>query len=484
MPLSRGLAGIVPWLGTGLAATAVVGATALAWIPAAEADVDSFYSATARSVFVDGYFSNQTIPGGVRPEGGGPQTDVSQSSLDKGDATANFPYFGDFVATAPGVVSGLFGVPVPPYPLTASSTFGGAPASVNYPGIALNANSRANSTVADAVVGSAGSGATSHSEVDETADGTVTAAASNSSPLTVLGPLVSLKGFDSSVVVSADSNGTLTRTSNFAISQISVPGVVLRIPEGSPSSFPVPFPVPIPGVPAPAPIPAPPLPVPAPFAGATITEPKIGFINGFFTVSLPFAGETQQYALPAEPVLQAFSAQGVTVRYTAPQKTEAGLFGGVFTVQYTIPAPPDNPFYSGPTPATFIVGNAEAAVTRAADNPVIAAGGAAGTVGTAVGAADGSLPAGTDGIAAPANLGAGALPGAVDSSGVPTVNLVPQASGDGSSGLGAALVSAGLPAFLSSDFSAIYLALIGIAAIALLAVAVLGSKGVSARWNS
>lgn len=477
MPLKRGFAGIAPWLGTGLAATAVLGASALAWVPAANADIDSFYSATARSVFVDGYFTNQTVPGGVRPEGGGPQTDVAQSSLDKGDATANFPYFGDSAATAPGVVSGLFGIPVPPYPLTASSTFGSAPASVNYPGIELNATSRANSTVADAVAGSAGSGATSHSEVDETADGTVTAAASNSSPLTVLGPLVSLKGFDSSVVVSADSNGTLTRTSNFAIDQISVPGLVLRIPEGSPTSYPVPFPVPIPGVPAPAPIPAPAFPVPPPFAGATITEPKIGFINGFFTISLPFAGETQQYALPAEPVIEAFSAQGVTIRYTAPQKTKQGLLGGVFTVQYTLAAPPDNPFYSGPTPATFIVGNAEAAVSRAADNPAIAAGGTAGIDGTAAGI----LPAGTDSIAAPGDLGAGVVPGAVDGAGVPTVNLVPQGSGQAAND---SFLTAALPAFLSSDFSAIYLALVGIAVAALIAVSVLGAKGVSARWNS
>jgi hypothetical protein len=398
--------------------------------------------------------------------------------LDKGDATANFPYFGDSVATAPGVVSGLFGVPVPPYPLTASSTFGSAPASVNYPGIELNAVSRATSTVADAVAGSAGSGATSHSEVDESADGTVTAEASNASPLTVLGPLVSLKGFASSVGVSADSNGTLTRTSNFAIDEISVPGLVLRIPEGSPSSYPVPFPVPVPGVPAPAPIPAPALPVPAPFAGATITEPKIGFINGYFTISLPFAGETQKYALPAEPVIEAFSAQGVTIRYTAPQKTKEGLLGGVFTVQYTLAAPPDNPFYSGPTPATFVVGNAEAAVSRAADSPAIAPGGAAGTDAAAAGA----LPTGTDSIAAaPGDLGAGPVPGAVGGAGVPTVDLVPQGSGPASSD---SFLAAALPAFLSSDFSAIYLALVGIAVAALIAVSVLGAKGVSARWNS
>ena len=66
--------------------------------------------------------------------------------------------------------------------------------------------------------------------------------------------------------------------------------------------------------------------------------------------------------------------------------------------------------------------------------------------------------------------------------GVPTVNLAPQAAGK--SGVNAALVAAGLPAFISSDFSSIYLALVGLTLIGLLAAAVLGAKGVSARWNS
>jgi hypothetical protein len=48
----------------------------------------------------------------------------------------------------------------------------------------------------------------------------------------------------------------------------------------------------------------------------------------------------------------------------------------------------------------------------------------------------------------------------------------------------AALVAAGLPAFVSSDFAGIYLALVGLAVVGLLAAAVLGAKGVSARWNS
>ncbi len=479
MPRKTGLAGTVPLLGSGLAAAAVFGASSLVWTPSAGADVDSYYQASARSVVVDSYFSNSTIPGGVRPEGGGPQTDVVQSSLDKGDANASFPYFGDYVATAPGVVSGLFGVPVPPYPLTASSTFGGAPARVNYPGIELSATSRSTSTVADAIAGSAGSGAVSHSEVDESADGNVIASATASAPLTVLGPLVSVKGFDSAVAVVADANGTLTRTSNFTIDEIAVPGLVLRIPEQSPSSYPIPFPLPVPGVPAPEPIPAPAFPVPN--GGATLVEPKIGFRNGFFVITQPFEGKPQQYALPADAVVQAFKAQGVTLSFTAPTETKDGILGGVFTVQYTFAAPPENPFYQGPTPATFILGDTRAAVSRAPET----AGGPDGGLGvdSAAGFPSGALPGGAlppaAGLSGTDLAGIGTLP--ATPGGVPTVNLSPQA-GIGSDG--ASLVAAGLPAFLFSDFSAIYLALVGVTLMGLLAAALLGAKGVSARWNS
>jgi hypothetical protein len=476
MPRTTGLAVKLPWLGSGLAAAAVFGASSLVWMPSAGADVDSYYQASARSVVVDAYFSNPSVPTGIRPEGGGPQTDAVQSSLDKGDANASFPYFGDSVATAPGVVGGLFGIPVPPYPLTASSTFGGAPARVNYPGIELSATSRATSTVADAIFGSAGSGGVSHSEVDETADGNVTASSIASAPLTVLGPLVSVKGLDSAVSVTADANGTLTRTSRFSIDEISVPGVVLRLPDASPSSVPVPFPVPVPGIPAPAPIPLQSYPVPN--GGATLVEPKIGFINGYFVVQ-PIQGEPQKYVVPADAVVSAFKAQGVTLRYTAPQQTKDGILGGVFSIEYTVPAPPENPMYNGPTPMTFIIGDTRAAVTRAPET----AGGADGGLGTAAGAIPGgALPAaalpGTPG----ADLaGIGAVPAAPG--GVPTVNFAPQ-TGDGASGVGASLVAAGLPAFLGSDFSSIYLGLLGLTLIGLLAAVVLGTKGVSARWNS
>ncbi|MGQ0630948.1 MAG: hypothetical protein ACT4P1_07885 [Sporichthyaceae bacterium] len=477
MPHSTGSSRAIGWLATAMAALTAAGATAIVWMPSAGAETDDFYEARARSVFVDGFFANGSIPAGVRPEGGGPQTDAAQSSLDQGDANASFPYFGDLVPTLPGVLGGLFGVPVPPYPLTATSTFGAGPAKVSYPGIELTATSRATSTVSDAVVGSSGSGATAHSEIDENSDGSVVALASTSSPLTVLGPLVSLKGFDSVVRVSADATGAITRQANFSVDEISVPGLVLRIPEQSPSSIPVPVPVPIPGAPAPPPIPAP--PIPFPMGGETITEPKIGFINGFFTISLPFAGETQKYALPAEPVMDAFKAQGVSLNFTAAQKTKTGLLGGVLTVQYTVPAPPDNPIYQGPTPATFILGSADASVDRkaATSNAIVPAvatelaeflpADPAPVIGTAV------APVVPDAVAPAPALAPVPAPAAI-----PTVDLVPAAPSQ--SGEVAALVAAGLPAFVNSDFSAIYLGLIGVALVGLVTVAVVGIKGVSA----
>jgi hypothetical protein len=331
--------------------------------------------------------------------------------------------------------------------------------------------------VADAVFGSQGSGAVSHSEIDESADGDVVASAAASSPLTVLGPLVSLKGFDAAVSVVADPAGKLTRTANFTIDQIAVPGLVFKIPEGTPSKYPVPVPVPVPGVPAPDPIPAPALPVPEQFAGQTITEPRIGFHNGMFTIALPFAGETQQYALPAQPVIDAFSAQGVAMRYTKPVETKDGVVGGVFTVEYTFAAPPENPFYKGTTPATFIVGTAQAAVTRSA---AVAAPAVAPLLppDTAVIPPVGP-PAAAD-LPAAADFGALPVPAGVDAAGPPTVNLTPSQAGDR---VTPAFVSAALPAFVNSDFSVIYLGLVGFALLAVLAAAVLIAKGVSAPWN-
>jgi hypothetical protein len=472
---------VAKWLGSGLAAAAVVGTGTLVWSPPASADASSFYEASARSAVADGYFTNSTIPGGVKPEGGGPETDVAQSSLSKGDANASFPYFGDYVPTAPGVVSGLFGFPVPPYPLTASSTFGSEAGKANYPGIELSAVSRANSTVADGVFGSAGSGAVSHSEVDQTADNQITAAAVASSPLTNLGPLVSVKGLESTVSVVADATGALTRTSNFSIDEISVPGLVLRIPERTPGSVPVPFPVPVPGVPAPQPIPLQPFPIPN--GGTTLVEPRIGFINGYFVVTQPFGADSRKYVVPADAVVQAFKAQGVALNYTAAALTKNGIAGGVFAINYTFAAPPDNPFYKGPTPTTFILGATSASVQRAAQAGAVVAAAASGNS-----AVPGVLPGGplaqapdVANVVVPATAPAlGPVPTTVG--GIPAVNFQPQHPGV-VSGIRSTLMAAGLPAFAASDFSGLYLALVGLAGLGLVAVTVVVAKGVSARWN-
>jgi hypothetical protein len=315
----------------------------------------------------------------------------------------------------------------------------------------------------------------SHSEVDESADNQITALASASSPLTDLGPLVSIKGLDSTVTVSADPNGVLTRTSNFSIDEITVPGLVLRIPEQTPGSIPLPFPIPVPGVPAPAPIPLQSFPVPN--GGTTLVEPRIGFVNGYFVVTQPFGSDTRKYAIPADAVVQAFKTQGVTLNYTAPALTKNGLIGGVFAINYTFAAPPDNPFYKGPTPTTFILGATSATVQRAAQaGAVVAAPDNPAGTGVLPGGPLAPAPTLTD-ASAPA-----VAPVPAGTSAIPTVNFQPQ-HGGGASPIKATLAAAGLPAFAASDFSGIYLALIGLAALGTVAVAVIVAKGVSARWN-
>jgi hypothetical protein len=224
---------------------------------------------------------------------------------------------------------------------------------------------------------------------------------------------------------------------------------------------------------------------PVPQGGTTLVEPKIGFIDGYFVITQPFPGangaDTQKYVVPADAVVQAFKAQGVTLAYTAPQQTSNGMQGGVFTVNYTFPAPPDNPLYKGETPATFILGATSAAVQRAPS--VAGSTGGLATTDNTTGNAAGAAPGVTAAVPPAADLaGIGAIP-ATTAGGIPTVNLSPQTA-DGKSGVAAALVAAGLPAFTSSDFSGIYLALVGLTVLGLLAAAVFGAKGVSARWNS
>jgi hypothetical protein len=98
------------------------------------------------------------------------------------------------------------------------------------------------------------------------------------------------------------------------------------------------------------PIPAPPFPFPG--AGTTFQDPDLGVQDGYFTVTVPGENGPQKYAVPTEPVLDALQKAGVTLRFQAPEQTANGIIAGSYIVSYTLPAPPANSYYNGPTSIT------------------------------------------------------------------------------------------------------------------------------------
>ncbi|HUR01513.1 MAG TPA: hypothetical protein VM347_03155, partial [Nonomuraea sp.] len=211
--------------------TLPVGFTAamVAGAPPAAAELN--YEATAEAFAFRMTAANQSLPLGLVIEGQGPLSRARQTSLDQSDALAAFPYPGDSAAQGPGVVGGLIGVPLPAYPLQASTTGGEEPARAQLPGIDLSAESQAALTTARAVVGSGAPGASTLSRIIRTADGGVVSTATTSADGLALGGSATVSGVESMVSVARDGTGRLTRSTDLAIGRISVPGLTMTIPQ-------------------------------------------------------------------------------------------------------------------------------------------------------------------------------------------------------------------------------------------------------------
>lgn len=423
-------------LRAGAAALAAVLAVAgWATLGASSANARAAYDASARTESFSLAISNPSIPTGIAIEGGGPQAQARQTSLGVGDASAQLPYAGETVPGLPAIGASLFGFEAPPYPFIATSNAGSPPQTVSYPGVLLRAESTDFASEASSTFGQVGAGVTATARVIEERSGDVTATASTLADTVSVGPYVVLSDVRSAVTVTAPATtGAVTRSSSSSIGRITAPGLRLNIPEQSPGAIPIP--VPIPGVPNQPPIPVPPFPFPG--GGQTLESPDIGIQDGFFVLTVPGAPEPQKFAVPTESALAAFEAQGVTIRFQAPQETENGLISGAYVFEYTIPAPPANTFYNGPTDLTQLTAFAEAAVDL---TPVPAAvPGApgipllpAGTDSVATAPVAGApvpgapRPAGLDALAAQVPVGtapAAAVPGASVSAAAPTVDLV------------------------------------------------------------
>jgi len=408
----------------GLAAAA---SSVAAWVvlPVHSASAGSAYDATARTDAATLTIANESIPTGIDIEGGGPTVKVHQDSVGIRDAQAQLPYAGDTVPGLPGLGASLFGFPSPAYPFLASSTAGTQPQSVAYPGVSLNADSRDYSTSANALAGEPGSGTSATARIDEGRLGEVVATATTAVDSVRLGPYGTLSNVRTVATVSADGvTGKVTRTVSSSIGRISVPGLHFTVPKQSPSAIPIP--VPIPGVPNRDPIPAPPFPFPD--GGTTFANPDLGVEDGYFTVTVPSDGTTKKYAVPAQPVLDALAAQGVTLRFQAPRDTATGVIAGSYIVDYTIAKPPPNSYYNGPTTITQTTAYAVASVNLQPVHPLTTTGGLplAGGTGSGPFAA---APIADSSVAtmgsAPALAGSVPLPAATQPGSVPTVGLRP-----------------------------------------------------------
>jgi hypothetical protein len=456
----------------------------------ARADVNASYDAFASGNGFSTVISNESIPTGIDIEGGGPQAQAHQTSLGIGDASAQMPYAGETVPGLPGTGAALLGMPGPPYPFIAATNRGSAPATVSYPGLTLHAESNPFSTVASAVFGTDASGASSDARVTEQDGGGVGSVSETKANTLQIGPAFTVSDFRTYAEAVADgTSGAVTRTTHTSIGRIYAPGLVTTFPAQTPGSLPS-APLTIPGAPPlPDPPPLPVLPVPA--GGQTFVAPDIGFVDGYFTMTLPSDGATgsdsNTYLVPSGPVIQAFKAAGLTMTFQAPEKLDNGVVSGAVTWEFTMPAPPQNPGFNGPTRVRQSTGAAVATVTLRPLSSGPAAGVAAGTgSGSTVDSATGSSPGNAvgsplggllDGAAAPGSAaGIGQLPSTATAP-LDTVDLVPAAG----SATGGTISFAG---FSTSSINALYLVLAAIALCGLAAATVLRVMGVRSRWTS
>jgi hypothetical protein len=405
--IGRGKAAIVTL------AVGVVGAVVL-YAPSADAAADSF-GASAVATGMKFSFSNDSLPVVQTYEVSAPTSSATLNSVGNSQSFASAPYPGDVIQNLPSVAGALVPVPFPAYPLYVSAVPGDDPKSVSYPGIGLRAEAGATVVQASGTFGSDGAGGLSSARAEVLGDGTVRSLGSAAYKALDLGPQVRVDGVHSTAQVVADAQGKLTRSQSLSIDRLQIPGLAITIPQGSPSL--VPIPNPIPGIPQ-----APPLELtPIPYAlvgGQTLSQPDIGFVDGYFTISFPFI-DNQRYALPTSAMADALKAAGVRMAFQQAQETKNGVIAPALTISYDVPAPPENPYYSGAGTATYVLGGvaASAALSPEGASDAATAGGVsnAPAAGPGLGAAGGTADLASAGGASLPSLGV--IPGAAGAAG-------------------------------------------------------------------
>jgi hypothetical protein len=372
------------------AAIAVVGLVYASASPSASGADTVAFEGVASSYGVDFTLANPSIPIGLVIQGAGP---VAQAALSPivADGFASVPYPGDVVANLPPAIGALLlnGFQVPPYPFYTASSLASPRTTANFPGITLTSDSSTTRTSSSAVAGTPGLGWESRADVRGNDDGSGVATANTKAAVVSVGGLVDISGINSSATVELSSSGVLKRSSSLSIGRISVPGLNVRIPESTPSA--VPIPVPIPGLPQIGSIPFPSIPLP--LGGTVIEAPDIGFVDGTFTIGLPGLGPAQRFAIPAQPVLDAFKALGLNITYQPASETPTGIIAASLLVSTVLPSPPANEFFNGPTQINFAIGRASASIAGGASDTPVDLGTGSGDIGS--GSVD--LPTSLDG---------------------------------------------------------------------------------------
>lgn len=459
----------------GLALTPLLGAQA------AFADDGPSFSGTAKATGVDLVITNSSLPLGLSPEGSGPLAQASLDSLGTSEALSAFPDLGSTVDGIPGLAGALFGnLPLPAYPLVVASNISRPHIDQGVPGIELHAASSSGLAEARTTVGAMSTGFTSTASVEQLSDKSVQATGQTTFGVNLLN-LVSLSGVSSTAQVTADAlSGALTRKASMSIGQISVAGLSLAIPPSTPGNIPIP--IPVPGVPQLPPINLPTLPLP--LGGTTLPIPDLGFENGTFTVTLPVLGNALKFAVPASLVLNAFKALGITVSYQTAVNTTTGITAPALTFAFTVPSPPQNNYFNGPTGVSFTLGGSSASVTL---HPAFPTGGSpGGGVVSGSGNTGGSLTTGTGG----GDLGGGVLPGGGAST--PVISDPGTSTGNGAGTTNPIASGPTTPTLTptafedlnQTDLSGVYLAAVAVAAVALAAASILRLLGVRLLWGS
>lgn len=356
----------LPPSGVAFSAAAMTAVAVL--LPGATASADDSsvsYDAIASSYGFQSLYSNPSIPTGITLEGSGPVSQSSLNTLGSSKGFASLPYPGDVAVGFPSIAGGLTGLPIPPYPFYVASQHGSPqPEPVAFPGYTLTSRSLADQSQSS-VEAQQANGFFSRAETVDSV-GTVTAVADANFNVIQIGPALTLSGVRSEAKTVFTPDGKLTKTSSLSVGRFIASGLAIVIPPSAP----------------------------APYGGTTMAAPELSLSNGKFVVTLPFAGGTQQYDVPAKSVFDGLAAVGIKGTFHEAQSSETGIVSPTMTFETVFPAAPENPLYNGPTTVIYRIGLTSSSIQGRVDSLNTAGSGGASAV----------TPSGVDSVAAPAQL--------------------------------------------------------------------------------